>query len=121
MYPASDNYRSRWLLGLVHHLEQKILPTQSEKAKAALELMKSGFVMLEHNHCVEFVNHVKTEFIRKVTDINDNSYDSLRSLFKMRIRTSIYEINIFLNKKTDILWSGTRFEPVTNELTLQDF
>ena len=118
---APGDYRSKWLFGLVRHLEQKILPTQSEKAKASLEMMKDGFVMHEYNHGVEFVDHVKMEFIKKVTGINGNSYDSLRMIFAMRVRTSIYEINKFLNEKTDVEWTGTRFEPITTELSLEEF
>ena len=107
---TNDEYNSKWLLGLARHLKNKINPTQNDRADACLEMMKDGFVINETKHSVEFLSYLKTQFVRQVTGINDNTYNSLKKLLLMTRTISIMEINQLLNDNSCVHWSETHFE-----------
>ena len=118
---SKDEYSSKWLLGLVRHLQNKINPTQLEKADACLEMMKDGFVINEVKHSIEFLSYLKSQFVRQVTGINDNKYNSLQMLLPMTRSVSIFEINQLLNDNSCVYWSGTHFRTDNDFSLLEDF
>ena len=118
---CKDEYSSKWLLGLTRHLKNKINPTQSEKASACLEMMKDGFEINETKHSIDFLSYLKSQFVRRVTGINDNTYNSLQMLLPMTRSISISEINQLLKDNNCVCWSGTHFKTDNDNSLLEDF
>ena len=118
---CKHEYSSKWLLGLARHLKNKINPTQSERANACLEMMKDGFVINEVKHSIEFLSYLKSQFVRQVTGINDNTSSSLQMLLQMTRSISISQINQLLNDNSCVYWSGTHFKTDNDSSILEDF